>query len=304
MNVGLMFASTAWTTPDEIRRAIDLCEAAGVESVWAVEHVLTPAELRSQYPYTDDGDLPGLGEVVLCDPVVWLTYAAAISTTLRLGTAIMILPQRHPAYVAKEWATLDRLSDGRAMLGVGVGWLAEEMEAVGVPFAERGARTDEAIDAIRSLWEPGCSTVDGRFFHWDDMVLNPRPASPDRVPIVVGGHSPAAARRAARRGDGFFFPGSLSRSIHAPGDDEQLAGVLATMRAECDRLGRNRDEIEVTVGAAGADPAAIDRLRTLGVDRVVIGAPPVDRLAARLEGIDWLLDERRQAGAQGGRDGR
>ncbi|MGH1504632.1 MAG: TIGR03619 family F420-dependent LLM class oxidoreductase [Acidimicrobiales bacterium] len=285
--LGLMFASTAWTTPDDVRAAIEICEAAGVESVWAVEHVLTPSELRSEYPYTDDGDLPGLGDVVLCDPVVWLTYAAALSTTLRLGTGIMILPQRHPAYVAKEWATLDRLSGGRAMLGVGVGWLAEEMEAVGVPFGERGARTDEAIDAIRSLWTDVPSTVEGRFHRWSDMVLNPRPEV-GSVPIVVGGHSPAAARRAARRGDGFFFPGSLSRRIHAPGDEAELTRLLEVLRVECDRVGRDPDEIEITVGAAGADAATVDALTDLGVDRVVVGAPPVERLADRLDAIAWL----------------
>jgi probable F420-dependent oxidoreductase len=285
-----MFASTVWTRPDEIAEAVAICEGLGVESVWAVEHVLTPRHLRTAYPYTDDGELAGLNDAVLCDPVVWLTYAAAVSTTLRLGTGIMILPQRHPAYVAKEWATLDRLSGGRAMLGVGVGWLAEEMEAVGVPFAERGRRTDEMIAAIRSLWAPEPSTFRGEWFRWDEMVCNPRPAEPGRVPIVVGGHSPAAARRAARLGDGFFWPGSLSRSIHAPGDDDALVELLGVLRAVCERSGRDPGEVELTVGAGGADAVALERLAVLGVDRVVVGAPPVARLAGRLERYADLLD--------------
>ena len=152
-----------------------VAEEVGLDSVWAVEHVLTPKVITSPYPYTSDGKLADMEQAVLCDPVVWLSFMAAVSTTLRLGTGIMILPQRHPAYVAKEWATLDRLSGGRAMLGIGIGWMAEEMEALGIPFSERAPRTDECIRAIRSLWGSDYSTFDGRFYRWADMRSYPKP---------------------------------------------------------------------------------------------------------------------------------
>jgi len=288
--LGLMFASTAWNTASDIRSAIEICEASGVESVWAVEHVVTPATLESKYPYNDTGDMPGLNDVVLCDPMVWLSYAAAFSTHLKLGTGILILPQRHPAYVAKEWSTLDRLSGGRAILGIGVGWLAEEMEAVDVSFTTRGARTDESIDAIRSLWTDWPSTVHGSHFNWDEVVANPQPPHPRSIPIVVGGHSPAAARRAARRGDGYFFPGDLSSTIRSEGETDALKEMLEVMRRECEAIGRDPAEIEITVGASGGTQESIEQLAAMGVNRIVIGAPVLDKLERRLSNFDWMLN--------------
>ena len=149
MKIGVMFASSSATDDVSIRELVEVSEEVGIESLWAVEHVFVPATLASAYPYTDDGQVAGIDTAVLCDPVVWLSYVAGISRTLKLATGIVILPQRNPAYVAKEWATLDRLSGGRAILGVGIGWLAEEMEALGIAFSERAARTDESIMAIR-----------------------------------------------------------------------------------------------------------------------------------------------------------
>jgi probable F420-dependent oxidoreductase len=283
LKVGLMFANTVYSTPDDCHAAVAVAEELGVESLWAVEHVMTPVQLDSSYPYSDDGKVLGLNDAMLCDPVVWLSFMAGISTTLRLATGIMILPQRHPAYVAKEWATLDRLSGGRAMLGVGLGWMREEMEAVGVPFGERAARTDESITAIRSLWGCEPSTFEGQFFRWSQMVSMPKPVQPGGVPIIVGGHAPAAGRRAARLGDGLFWPGSLSRSIHAVGDDAMLREVLVAMRDECRLNGRNVDEIEVTVGANGATADVLHRLEDMGVKRVVVGSPSLGKLRSRLE---------------------
>ncbi len=189
MKIGLMFASSAYTTAEECAAVVEVAEEVGLESLWAVEHVFVPKEVTTPYPYTEDGQIAGIGDAVLCDPVVWLSFVAGISRTLKLATGILILPQRHPAYVAKEWATLDRLSGGRAILGVGIGWLREEMEALGIPFSERAPRTDESILAIRSLWGDEPSSVDGRFHHWDEMISNPRPAQSGGVPIVVGGHA-------------------------------------------------------------------------------------------------------------------
>jgi probable F420-dependent oxidoreductase len=281
LKIGMMFASMTYTTADECREAARVAEEVGLDSVWAVEHVLTPKVVTSPYPYTSDGKLSDIHQAVLCDPVVWLAFMAACSTTLRLGTGIMILPQRNPAYVAKEWATLDRLSDGRAMLGVGIGWLAEEMEAVGVPFGERAPRTEEMIHAIRSLWSNEFSTFDGRWYRWSEMNSNPKPVQQPGVPIVIGGHAPAAARRAARLGDGFFLPGQLSRRIGS--DLGDLAALLDTMRAECALIGRDPSTIEVTIGADRPDSDLLAQLEELGVHRVVVPAPRPDALRRRLE---------------------
>ncbi len=291
MKVGLMFASSMYTTAEDCAAVVEVAEEVGLESLWAVEHVFVPETITSPYPYTADGQLAGVADAVLCDPVVWLAFVAGISRTLRLATGIMILPQRHPAYVAKEWATLDRLSGGRAILGVGIGWLEEEMEALGIPFAERAARTDESIAAIRSLWA-GTSTVDGRFYRWGDMISNPRPSQPGAVPIVVGGHAPAAARRAARVGDGFFWPGNLSGRIHVPGEEDKFVAALRIMREECDRLGRDPGEIEVTSGGYALTDELLDELEELGVARVVVPSPPVSKLRARLEPLAELVRSR------------
>jgi probable F420-dependent oxidoreductase len=280
MRVGLAFASAAYTGAAECEQMVEIAEGAGLESVWAVEHVLTPAALKSSYPYTADGDIDLSAN--FCDPVVWLSYIAGLSKTLCLGTGVMILPQRHPAYVAKEWATLDRLSGGRAILGVGVGWLREETEALGQTFATRGRRTDECIRAIRSLWAHAPSSFDGEFFTWSKMTSFPKPVRLAGVPIIIGGHSHATAKRVARLGDGFFWPGHLSDSVATTPDQPSLEEMLAVVAAECAEVGRDRSEIEVTVGANRPTIDELQELHDLGVTRIVIAPAPLDRLADRV----------------------
>lgn len=282
-----MFASTVFTTAEECAEAVAVAESVGIESIWAVEHVLTPLQRNSPYPYTSDGNVTGLQEWNLCDPVVWLSFIAGMSRTLRLGTCVMILPQRNPAIVAKEWATLDRLSGGRAIMGVGVGWLREEMEALGIPFEERGARTDESIAAVRSLWQEGPSTVEGRFYRWKDMFCVPKPMQKPGIPIHIGGHSPAAARRVARLGDGFLWPGQLSK-VTDSGNDQALLDMLSAIRGECAQVGRDPATIELSVGASGADADDLRRLRDLGVSRLMIGVGKRD-LRRRLEAFQSLV---------------
>jgi probable F420-dependent oxidoreductase len=267
MKFGLMFANAGpLGFPDQLGHLARTAEEVGLESIWTVEHVVIPVAYRSRYPYDPSGRIPGPENVPIPDPILPLAYAAALTTRLRLGTGVVILPQRHPVYVAKEMATLDVLSRGRAILGVGVGWLREEFETVGVPFAERGARTDEAIQALRSLWGDEPAPFTGRFFRWGPVESNPKPVQRPGVPIVVGGHSEAAARRAARLGDGFF---------PAITDVEKLARLFALVRAECERIGRKTDAIELTAGGA-ADLDGVRRLQDLGVARVALAPPGFD----------------------------
>jgi probable F420-dependent oxidoreductase len=169
--------------------------------------------------------------------------------------------------LAKECATLDQLSGGRLVLGVGAGWLEEEFQALDVPFEARGPRLDDYIGALRAAWGPQPATYEGRFTRFSDVYVAPQPVD-GSVPIVVGGHSEAAARRAGRLGDG-FFPGRASES--------SLGRLLATMRAAAEEAGRDPDAIEVTafgLVALGPDPVdALRRFEDLGVTRVVI--PPL-----------------------------
>jgi probable F420-dependent oxidoreductase len=211
--------------------------------------------------------MPGGEKAAIPDPIVALAYAAAISQRVRLATGIVILPQRHPAYVAKEFASLDVLSRGRAILGVGIGWLAEEFAVIGVPFAERAARTEESVRAIRSLWSDAPKPFDGRFYRWNAVESNPKPVQKPGVPIVVGGHVEGAARRAARVGDGFF---------PAKGGLEALPTLLEAMRDECLELGRKPEEIEITTVAGPLDADVVRRYEDLGVSRLVIGPPAFD----------------------------
>jgi probable F420-dependent oxidoreductase len=264
VKVGIMFANAGpFARPDVAAQFAQLAEELGYESLWAVEHVVVPSGYASQYPYSRDGRMPGGETADIPDPLVWLTYVAAATTRLRVATGVMILPQRNPVVLAKQAATLDVMSGGRLLLGVGVGWLREEFEAIGVPFEERGARTDDYIEALRVLWRDPEPTYHGRFVSFDRANSYPKPVQEGGVPIVVGGHSPAAARRAGRLGDGFF---------PARGNPDLLGPLLDEMRAAAREAGRDPDAIEVTTGGA-LDLDGVRRILDLGVSRLVI--PPL-----------------------------
>ena len=268
MKFGVMFANVGpMAYPEGATAIAQAAEAAGIESLWTVEHTVVPAGYESKYPYSDSGRMPGPEESDIPDPLIWLTWVAAATTTIRLATGILILPQRNPLVLAKEVATLDRFSGGRVELGIGVGWLEEEFDAIGVPFTDRGKRTDDYIAALRALWTQDLPTHDGPYVSFQNAISRPRPAQVP-VPIVVGGHSKAAARRAGRLGDG-FFPGR--------GSHEDLAELVSIMRDAAVEAGRDPDAIEVTAGGNGAlGSKALDEVKALadlGVSRVII--PPL-----------------------------
>lgn len=271
MRFGIMFANAGpGVEPDHAVELAQRAEAAGFESLWTVEHVVVPAGYESSYPYSGDGKMPGGEDSPIPDPLIWLAYVAAATTRIKLATGILILPQRNPLVLAKEVATLDRLSKGRVVLGVGVGWLEEEFKALGVPFAARGARTDEYIEILRKVWS-GRAEHQGRFSTFADLYSHPIPAQGSSVPIVVGGHSEAAARRAGRLGDG-FFPGRAG---------EEMVKLIDVMRAAAKDAGRDADAIEVTAGGAW-DLEGAQRFAEMGIDRLVVpalGRDPEKRLA-------------------------
>lgn len=265
MKFGIVFANVGpFADPAGAIALARAAEAAGFESLWTVEHVVVPAGYRSTYPYDPSGRMPGSDDSPMPDPLLWLAALAPVTSTIRLATGVLILPQRNPVVLAKEVATLDHLSGGRAMLGVGVGWLREEFDAIGVPFTERAARTDDAVGAMRALWDEPSASYDGRYTRFRDCIVRPQPRS-GTVPVHVGGHSEAAARRAGRLGDGFF---------PAIGDHQRLAQLFDLARRTAEESGRDPAALEITSGGNGAlGPnalAEVAALAALGVDRVVV----------------------------------
>ena len=265
MDFGLAFAaSIAFEHSD----ALDVCrraEAAGFESVWGGEHVILPTTIDSRYPYTVDGKIPATPDTPIPDPLIWLAFVAAAAPTLRLGTCILIVPQRNPLVLAKEMATLDRLSGGRAELGLGVGWMKEEFDALGVAWERRGARTDEYVAAMRTLWSGPEVEFHGEFVDFAKVTCSPRPVQAS-IPILVGGDTDAAIARAARLADG-YFPGE--------GDLDRLAALIARLREATERAGRDPDEVGVNAMFTPhlSDPlAGVERMAEMGVRRAMVPA--------------------------------
>jgi probable F420-dependent oxidoreductase len=261
MKVGIMFANVVFFgTPEGAQALAKAAEDSGVESLWTVEHVVVPEGYASPYPYSPTGKMPGDERAPIPDPLAWLSYMGALTTNVRLATGILILPQRNPVVLAKECATIDVLSSGRLTLGIGIGWLQEEFDAIGVPFDERMGRTDEYVAALRALWSEN-ETHHGRFSNFENARSYPKPVQEGGVPIVVGGHTKGAARRAGRIGDGFF-----------PASANNLGDLLDEMRRAAKDAGRDPDAIEVTTGG----PPSVDFAKQLadqGVTRMVMPPP-------------------------------
>jgi probable F420-dependent oxidoreductase len=278
MKFGLRYASLGRYAHGPAAVALaQAAEAAGFESMWTVEHVVVPHGYRSRYPYSETGRMgSGLDDYPIPDPLIWLAYVASATRTIKLGTAILILPQRNPVIVAKEIATLDHLAGGRrVVLGIGVGWLAEEFAALGVPFEDRGARTDEYVAAMRALWSQERASFRGRFVSFDEVYCRPLPAD-RRIPIVIGGDTKAAARRAGRLGDGYFPARGASPELF----DE--------MRRAAEAAGRDPADIEITV-AAPADLSQIESLARRGIARVAVPISAAAGLPAQLKTPDDVL---------------
>lgn len=278
MKFGLRYCNTArYVDPKEAVTLAQAAEAAGFESLWTVEHTIVPAAYASAYPYDPSGKMAGgRHDIPLPDPLIWMAYVAAATTRIKLATGILILPQHNPVLAAKQIATLDHLSRGRVLLGIGAGWLQEEFAALGVPFAERGTRTDEYIAALRELWSADEPTFKGRFVAFQRAYCRPRPVNKS-VPIIVGGHSEAAARRAGRLGDGFF---------PARGAPPEL---IAIARKAAEAAGRDPRKLEITASLPD-DLAELDAMRRLGVTRVLVPATGGAGLDARIRGPEDLAN--------------
>jgi probable F420-dependent oxidoreductase len=256
-------------------------EENGFESIWIPEHLVFPAEMPPTYPYTESGYPPVTSDTPSYDPWVVLSYIACATQRIRLATNIFILPLRHPLQTARSVVTVDRVSGGRVTLGVGVGWLSDEFDYLGLDFADRGRRTDAAIEAIRRLWSDDVIEVHDEHFRFGPVKFNPKPLQQPSIPIEVGGTSGPALRRAGRLGDGWIEIGSVDLDQF-----KSRLGVVMDARRAAGRTG----PFEVTASAALAgDVDGYRRLAEAGATRVITGPRPGDR-QARLtssEVADW-----------------
>ena len=257
------------TDPKWVADFVRLLEEEGVESVWMPEHVIMAENYEPLYEYSDDGRAPVAPTTMMPDPLHWLTFAAAHSDKLKLGTGVLIGPQHSAAILAKRLSTLDALSAGRLEVGIGIGWQKEEYQAVGVPYAQRGKRLDEMLDAMRTLWRDDPATFDGEFTRFDKVYCDTKPAQPGGIPFLIGGSSEAAARRAGLRGDG-YFPYTIS--------PEDLAARMEIVRSTAVEAGRDPDQLSLTVWPHSYRPGGtfdfelIEQYRDIGTDRLIVAA--------------------------------
>ena len=273
-------------------------ERMGFAAGWVSDHVCWPSEFISQYPYSDDGSFPAPTKTGWLDPIGTLTFAAAITQTLRLGFSVLILPYRPPVATAKQLATIDVLSQGRLILGVGVGWMREEAEVLGMPWDRRGKRSDEQLEIFETLFSQPDPSFTGEFYAFPEVGFEPKPVQ-NPVPVWVGGNTPAAFRRVARYGHGF----------HAA--FEPLTVVSAQWEqvgAACEELGRSQDEItlslryyldpasamkpEVSVGGSTEQMIEmVGNANAAGITHLVLDPVVRGGLAGRLEALEAFMTD-------------
>jgi probable F420-dependent oxidoreductase len=226
-------------TPEALETLVARGEALGFASVMIADHVVFPTKVESKYPYTADGRFPGQGDAL--EQLALMAFVAAKTSRLRLVSSVMILPYRNPVFTAKALATIDVLSRGRVTVGVGVGWLREEFEALDAPdFERRGRVSDEYLQIFKALWTACPASFAGEFYRFADVQCLPAPVQKPHPPIWIGGHSRAALRRVARFGDG-WHPVGANPAVPLRPDE---------LRALLDELARRAE-------AEGRDPSAL-----------------------------------------------
>jgi probable F420-dependent oxidoreductase len=255
---------------DTLVRVAQKAEQVGVESVWTFEHVIVPLDYESRYPYNPSGKMNIPPETNFVDPLLALALIAANTEELRLGTGVNILSQASPLYVAKQAASLDLISNGRFMLGVGIGWLREEFDAVGVPFERRGARFDDYLEGMRKVWSGDVVEHQSDFVSWSGFKSYPLPVQKP-FPVHIGGSKGKVFERIARFGDGWFAP--------AAGID-QLAELMKPLEQACAAVDRDVSGIEISSMWVPPmeGPEVIPRYEDLGVDRLIV---PVQALGVQ-----------------------
>ena len=269
-------------TPQMVQELGRRVESAGLDSLWMGEHVVLFDETEFPYPGSRDGKLPVPAGGGLLDTVATFGFLASATTDLRLGTGICLLPQRNPIYTAKEFATLDWLSGGRIDFGIGVGWCKEEVIACGYSWEDRGERCDEFLALLKRLWTEPVASFEGQHFQLPPCRMDPKPVQSPHIPILVGGHSKRAMRRAAEFGSGWYGFGLQPR---------QTAPILASLDAALAAAGRSREDFEIIVTPNTADADTIREFADLGVQRLVLhlGSQRPDAVDRRLSELEKLV---------------
>jgi probable F420-dependent oxidoreductase len=266
-----------------LRTVGETAEAAGFDSLWVAEHVVLFDEYASKYPYADNGKIPANPTAGFLEPFTALTYLAACTQRIRLGTGICLVPQRNPVYTAKEATTVDWLSKGRLDLGVGVGWLAEEFRAVQVPFARRGERTRSYLEVMKRLWCDEISEYKDEFYELPACRQFPKPVQSPHPPIHFGGESDAALQRVADVGQGWYGFNL---------EPDQLAERLQTLDRLLAKRGRRRSDVSISVSPylRAMEPKKLEAYRRAGADQVILFAFARDAAGAR-ETLERLAGE-------------
>jgi len=284
MDLGLFSIGIgAAARPETIALIAGTAERCGFHSLWAPEHVVLFEQYASRYPYNDEGRIPLAARADLLDPLIALTYAAACTTRLRLGTGVCLLPERNPVVTAKEVASLDVVSNGRFDFGIGIGWLAEEFAALGVPWQRRSARTREYVAALRTLWTEAEPEFNGEFVRFAKLTMFPKPVQKPHPPILIGGNTAAALRRVAEFGDGWFGFGLTP-------DDARAS--IAEIRRLARAAGRDPARLRfIAASRAKLDLDAVKRFREAGVDELIVHGVPADpqAIVPRLEQLAQTL---------------
>lgn len=254
-------------------------EDIGLAEIWMGEHVVLFDEMEFPYPGSADGKVPTPAGGGLLDTVATFGYLAAATNTIRLGTGVTLIPQRNPIYTAKEFATLDWLTEGRIDLGIGVGWCKEEVLACGYSFEDRGARCDEFLNVIKALWTQPCATYDGQYIQIHECRMDPKPVQSPHVPIIVGGHANRSLRRAAEHGDGWYGFRLTPQST---------AEILNRLDKALAAAGRTRDNFKIYITPSEVDEETIAQFAELGVDQLVmqLGSQREHKVAARLPELE------------------
>jgi len=266
MKIGLFTLGIgASANPDVIRDAAVAAERTGFGTVWAPEHVVLFNRHDSKYPYSDSGKFPLEADADWNDPFITLSFAAAVTSKVRLATGICLVPEHNPMVLAKVVATLDHLAKGRFALGVGIGWSYEEFAAIGVPFERRAQRTREYIEVMRKLWGAGTTSHHGEFVNFDDAGSYPKPPQGAKLPIIFGGESNPALRRVAEYGDGWF-----GFNLNPAEAKEKIAKLEQLLKQN----GRKLSEVELIVSpyTKRITPDDLKRYHDLGVTEVPIMA--------------------------------
>jgi len=263
MKIGIVSINVgAPSTAENMVEVVQHAEAAGLESVWTFEHVMVPTDYDSKYPYAASGKMGIPAEGWFVDPLISLAHVAAATKTIRLGTGVNIFPQANPLLFAKQTASLDALSGGRLTLGLGIGWLAEEYKAMGTPFARRGARFDDYLEAVKKVWSGEIVEHESEFLSWHGFKSYPTPAQKPHPPILIGGTTTKTLQRVVKAADGWY----------APSDSQQeLTEKIAELKEMAAQAGRPFESIDITTNwRIGKYPDALPQLEDLGITRAVV----------------------------------